>query len=853
MERLLRVMINLNDLIRAANGQLFGNAEAQIFREFAFSAADARPSSLFVALRTSEGDSHQDIHEAVRNGAVGVLCQEPPEDALLGVTVIIVRDTVDALMAWSRYVLGRSGVRVIAVAGAASRSVTAHALTAILSGRYRVHEGLLDIDGPLALPMTVAELPPNTEYAVVKLAPTAAHQMRALAETCRPSVVVITEMDEVVPTAFDSHAQYLAEHALLLQSLSPSDLVVLNFDHDSTRALAGHTRARVRTFGIDSFGADLTATNITVSIERTSFDLRYDHQREVGCSCPVLGRQQLSAALAALLVGIELDVSPSQGLEALRQLKPLPGRMRRLNGRGGLVLIDDSHHATLASALAALAWLAELRSAGRRAVFVLGDLDDLGANSAYAHRTIGMRAAAAAEYLVTLGSEAALAGRSAVDQRMPQHHIRACHTAQDAADAVLSFDLAPGDVVLVTGGARSRTERVVRRLLAAEEDAALLVHRDEKSASNAQCQGMQAAWKEVDLEALGNNVRLLKAALAEDVTLMAVVKSDAYGHGAVQVARVALANGAGYLAVANISEALELRDAGITAPILVLTYLPPSAVRLAIAQDITATAYNTDIAQQYDRAARACGGRLRVHVKVDTGMGRLGLLHTEAISAFRLLHALRHLNVEGVYTHFATADEDAHFAQHQLGNFKQVVRSLRASGFDIRYYHAANSPATLLDPEMHFNLVRVGIAMYGLQASRLADLPPGLQPVLSWKTTVLQVKQLPAGHSVGYGRTYITRGPETIAVLPVGYAHGLRRSPYTWKEVLIRGQRAPLIGRVSMEKCTVNVSHIPQVRAGDEVVLLGRQGFDRITAEEVASWLGTINYEVVTTIQPHAR
>jgi alanine racemase len=845
-------MINLNDLIKAANGQLFGEAEAQIFSKFAFNAADASPSSLFVALRTSEGDSHHDVYEAVRSGAVGVLCQEPPEQALPGVTIIIVRDTMNALMAWARYVLGRSGVRVIAVAGAASRSVTAHALAAILSARYRVHKGLLDVDGPLALPMTVADLPPDAEYAVVKLAPTAAHQMRVMVETCRPSVVVITELDEVVPTAFDSHAQYLAEHVLLLRSLSPSDLVVLNFDHDQTRELASQTRARVRTIGIESFGADLTATNIVMDIERTSFDLRYDQQRESGQSCPVLGRQQLSAVLAALLVGVELGVDLREGLDALSQLEPLPGRMRVLDGRGGLVLIDDSHHATLASTLDALAWLAEMRSEGRKTALVLGDLDDLGANSAYVHRMIGTRAAAVVEYLVTLGSEAALASRSAVDQRMPQQHIRSCYTIRDAVDAVLSFNLAPSDVVLVTGGVSSRMERVVHKLLASAEDAALLVRQDGRAVPDTHRQEMRSAWKEVDLEALGRNVRVLRAALADSVTLMAVVKSDAYGHGAVQVARVALANGAGYLAVANISEALELRDAGITAPILVLTYLPPSAVRLAIAQDITATLYDTEIAQQYDRAAQACGGKLRVHVKVDTGMGRLGLLHKEAIGAFRLLHSMRHLDIEGVYTHFATADEDAHFAQHQLGNFKQVVRSLRAGGFNIRYYHAANSPATLLDPEMHFNLVRVGIAMYGLQASRLVNLPVGLQPVLSWKTTVLQVKRLPAGHSVGYGRTYITRSAETIAVLPVGYADGLRRSPYTWKEVLIRGKRAPLIGRVSMEKCTVSVSHIPEVSAGDEVVLLGRQGFDRITAEEVASWLGTINYEVVTTIQPRA-
>jgi alanine racemase len=230
-------------------------------------------------------------------------------------------------------------------------------------------------------------------------------------------------------------------------------------------------------------------------------------------------------------------------------------------------------------------------------------------------------------------------------------------------------------------------------------------------------------------------------------------------------------------------------------------------------------------------------------------MGRLGIMPDDTIPLFRQLNALSGLEIEGIYTHFSVADEDPDFTQSQLNTFRNVIRPLQATtGFRFKYIHACNSAAAFSTPDARFNMIRAGLAMYGLHPSDQVRLPAEFRPALSWKTVIAQVKQLPAGHPVGYGNTYITAQPEQVAVIPVGYGDGFRRAPHHWGEVLVRGQRAPILGRVSMEKTVISVDAIPGVSIGDEVILVGRQGDEVITAEDVAARLGTSNYEVVCSV-----
>ncbi|MCL4247205.1 MAG: alanine racemase [Anaerolineae bacterium] len=358
---------------------------------------------------------------------------------------------------------------------------------------------------------------------------------------------------------------------------------------------------------------------------------------------------------------------------------------------------------------------------------------------------------------------------------------------------------------------------------------------------------LRPTWVEISPQAIAHNVRRLKQIIGTRVALMAVVKADGYGHGAITAARTALANGASHLAVANLEEAIIIREAGIRAPILILSYTPIEAVPLALAHDLTLTVYDASLAAAYHQKAQQAQQQLRVHLKIDTGMGRLGLLPAALSAAFA---SFTHLDFEGIYTHFSVADENAAFTAEQVQAFRRHVEALRAPGMTFRYVHAANSAGTLASPDNHFDLVRVGLALYGLSPSETVPAPPDFMPAMTWKSLIASVKTLPASHTVGYGNTYVTQRETLVAVIPVGYADGLRRAPAHQGEVLVRGQRAPIIGRVSMEKTIIDVSHIPDVHIGDEVVLLGAQGDERISAEEIGRKIGTINYEVVCSILP---
>lgn len=353
-------------------------------------------------------------------------------------------------------------------------------------------------------------------------------------------------------------------------------------------------------------------------------------------------------------------------------------------------------------------------------------------------------------------------------------------------------------------------------------------------------------WLEIDQSAIRCNLRLLSGLTGPQTKLMAIIKADAYGHGAHATAHSVLAAGARELGVASLAEALELREAGIRSPILVMSFVPPQNVPTAIEQKLTLTLFDAGQSRASDQEARRTGRRLKAQVKLDSGMGRMGTLVGDAPALQEQLADLPWLQLEGCYTHFAQADEDLDWTREQLRRFLAAVAAMRRRGARFSTLHSANSAATLAVPASHLDLVRPGIALYGLSPSDSVPLPSGFRPALTWKTQVVQLKDLPAGHSVGYGRTWTAASETRMAVLPVGYEHGFRRAPHKSASVLLRGQVVPVIGRISMEKTAIDVSSVPGARVGDEVVLLGRQGEACISAEMLAARFGSSNYEVVT-------
>jgi alanine racemase len=351
-----------------------------------------------------------------------------------------------------------------------------------------------------------------------------------------------------------------------------------------------------------------------------------------------------------------------------------------------------------------------------------------------------------------------------------------------------------------------------------------------------------STWLEIDLGAVQNNVRRLRAISGRPV--LAVIKANGYGHGIVEMARAAWTGGAAWLGVARINEALALREAGIDLPVLVLGYCSPEWVSRAIQERIHLTVHHPELAAAFSAQAAAVGGVLGVHAKFDTGMGRLGVFPEDGVPFIRGLHESAGLRLEGVFTHLARADEpEADTTDAQLDRFDTLIAALQAEGLRPGLVHAANSAATLFYPRARFDVVRPGIAIYGLHPSMDAPLPEGFRPALAWKARLISVKNLPAGHGVGYNFRYITQRDERIGVIPVGYADGFRRRIGNF--ALVRGKRVAVVGGVCMDQCMLQLDAVPEARAGDEVVLIGAQGEARITAEEVGAAWGTVNYDVV--------
>jgi alanine racemase len=363
---------------------------------------------------------------------------------------------------------------------------------------------------------------------------------------------------------------------------------------------------------------------------------------------------------------------------------------------------------------------------------------------------------------------------------------------------------------------------------------------------------MPLSWVEIDLAALRHNYFQARQRLASPTQVLAVVKSDAYGHGMVPVARELMSAGVEFLGVSKFWEAVELRDNGIELPVLVLLGVEPADMEEMLRRDIRPVVYRLDHARSLSQCACSMQRPARLHVKIDTGMGRLGVPWELLPGFLDELLALPGLELEGVLSHFAVADEaDKTFSEWQLGRFRQALQLFADRGRPVPYAHISNSAGLLDLPAAHWQLVRPGLMLYGSTPSPVLERPATLLPVMSLKARIIQIKDVQAGESIGYGRTYVVPRPSRIATIPVGYDDGYSRLLSNRAQVLVGGQRAPVVGRVSMNMITVDVTHAQDAREDDEVVLLGTQGDERITAEEIADLCGTISYEVFCSIGRH--
>ena len=360
----------------------------------------------------------------------------------------------------------------------------------------------------------------------------------------------------------------------------------------------------------------------------------------------------------------------------------------------------------------------------------------------------------------------------------------------------------------------------------------------------------------INLCNLDHNVKELIKLLKPGTSFMAVVKANAYGHGAYVVSSQALKSGASCLGVATAEEGAELREAGIKAPILVLGGIDISDVETVSQFDLDQCVFSTDLLDGLNKEGIKRGKRINIHIKIDTGMNRIGISRVEELARFlKEAKELSNLRLDGIFTHFATADEaDRTFTREQLERFTEMLNIVKKHNLQPKWVHAANSAAILVSPDTHFNLVRAGISMYGYYPSSEMDKTQvSLLPVMQWETRILCVKEVNQGESISYGRTFYAPTPMRIATLPIGYADGYKRILSNKGHVLIAGVKAPVVGRICMDQMMVDVTHIPQAKPNDAVILLGMQHDASIDADYLANLCDTISYEILTSVSVRVR
>ncbi|MDQ2085614.1 alanine racemase [Herbivorax sp. ANBcel31] len=360
------------------------------------------------------------------------------------------------------------------------------------------------------------------------------------------------------------------------------------------------------------------------------------------------------------------------------------------------------------------------------------------------------------------------------------------------------------------------------------------------------------AWAEVNLDNIAHNVQEIKRITDKKAEILGVVKADAYGHGVMEAARVLLENGVSRLAVSMLDEAIQLRENGIEVPILVLSYTDPERAEEIIKYNVTQTVFSHDLAEGLSKAAQRLDKNVKIHIKIDTGMTRVGFMPGySAVKNVISISKLPRIIIEGLYTHFASADEsDKSYTNMQFEKFTSIINELNRVGVYIPVKHVCNSAGIVEFPHMHLNMVRPGIALYGLYPSLEVDKGKiNLKPAMTLKANIILVKDVEENTCISYGRIFKTKRNSRIATIPIGYADGYTRLLTNEGEVLINGQRAPIVGRICMDQCMVDITDIKgNVNVGDEVVLFGKQDGEEIKVDELAQSIGTINYEVVSII-----
>ncbi|MGC8907487.1 MAG: alanine racemase [Desulfomonilaceae bacterium] len=784
---------------------------------------------IFWALKGSHFNGNDFARLALERGAKAAVVER--EELLTGelpdgATMMLCRNTLHALQTLAAHYRSRFTIPVIGITGSNGKTLVKEMLASILCRERRIYRSPLSYNTQIGAALALLGLRPEHEIAIIEAGISLPGEMERLQKMIRPDHGILTVISKAHIGGLGSLENTLEEKRKLFAELAEDSFLVLNADDPLSMKLREKTRARTLTFGLSPL-ADVRGEDVRVAPDKGHIFTMHLYGDTVEVRLPVAGWFNVVNALAASAAARLLGASPEAIAAGLAEFHPSPMRLEIHTTVTGVTLINDTYNSDPASMKGALDVLAKVGN-GRRKIAILSEMLDLGLHSSDEHRAVGKDVVrAGVDHLITVGDNATLIGQAAAAEGMSPKRITETRSYTEAA-AELEKIVNRGDVVLFKGSRWFGLERIARELVGSIGPTRLIVN----------------------LDAIAANIKIIRGIVGDGVEIMPVVKSFGYGNDSIRTSRVALENGVHYLAVAFPDEGATLRENRIDCPILVFNVLAEEVDKI-VRYGLSSVVPSLALAHALDRAgSQECP--IPVHLKIDTGMGRSGVWVDDAIPFVHAVSRMKNLRVEGIMTHFACADdpEEDEYTRAQIEMFKSLIDRLWRQGVEFRYVHAANTAAIVRFPEAHFNMVRPGLAIYGMYPSRAVRSLIHLEQVITFVTKISQIKDHPAGRSISYNRRFVTTQPSRIATLHVGYNDGYPRFQSNVGEVLIHGKRARVVGTVCMDTIMVDVTHIPEAQVGDDVVLIGKQGDDEILADDIAANGNTINYEIACKISP---
>lgn len=834
-------MIYSADLLNYLPATLHGGQLPQRLTGFSHNSNLVKEGNVFVALRTDRGDGHDFINEAAAAGASVVICDRLVTSSI---PALLVEDVRTSLQNYAKHVLSSFGPRVIAVGGSVGKTTTREISTHVLTRHYDVFQNPENYNDLFGLPIALGHLDPGHEFAILEMASDSHGELGELLQIAPPEIVILTNFDQTYLEFFGDMKSIEREHYSLISSLNENSLLIYPFGDALANRLAKQHNGPKYTYGL-SDAADFTASNLDWSHAGSSFLLSGPNE-DYTVNLPLPGEQHVKASLAAAALAEHLGIAGEDFASALGSCLPIPGRFNHLTGIGGVSLFDDSFSTSPESMRLAMKHLSKLET---HPICVLAEFENLGPSTNTIIDQLAPLIADTAHDVIAFGDGDTISQlvHSLKVAGFNADHIHRTHTHEHTA--ALAQELSNNQhPIYLKGGSTSRLEKVTELLLESPGDASHMLCRQSILWRQLVTVNPDApVWIQIDLDAITQNVQRLIEIIGPDVKLYAVLKAEAYGHGAARIASTAQQAGAYGACVARINEGRQLRLDGFDGPILVLGATPPADSRNAVLSKCSIAVYDRRGISALNRAAQSLDKSVAVHLKIDTGMGRLGCSVEDAAQLAQLVHHSTHLTLEGTFTHLARADDnDKSHSLGQLERFKVALNDIKAQNISPGIVHAANSAGTLSITESHFNAVRCGIALLGLAPNTDCALPTGFEPVLTFKARIVQVKHLNKGDTVGYGTSGILTKESTIAIVGAGYGDGFRRGPHPWGPVTVRGRSANIVGKVCMDMFMIDISSIDGARVGDEVTLIGPS----LTASRAGERSGTTHYELISQLLP---